>query len=262
MPALSAPFSLGDGPDACLLLHGLTGAPSEVRPVGEALARAGFHAVGPLLPGHGTRPEDLDQVTRSDLFEAARAALLGLRGARRIYLCGLSAGALLSLELAARGFAREGLPPISRLALLAPAIDFAGLTWVFTSILGRLPALSFILKKGGREVQAQAALGAQAASGDPSNPDGSYRGVPLRWGRELRLLSAEALAIAPSVRTPALILHGARDRTAAPSGARRLARVLAGPVTLRMFARSGHVLPLDVEGAEVCAAVVSFFRGS
>src|SRR5436853_6116137 len=66
----AAPFALGDGPDACLLLHGLTGAPSEVRPIGEALAKAGMRAVGPLLPGHGTTPRALHHVGRRDV-EAA-----------------------------------------------------------------------------------------------------------------------------------------------------------------------------------------------
>src|SRR3954451_19377030 len=103
-PAMAGPadpFSLGEGDVACLLLHGLTGSPAEVRPVGEALAQAGFRAVGPLLPGHGTTPEDLYLVSRADLLAAAESALLGLRGARRLFLCGLSAGALLSIELAA-----------------------------------------------------------------------------------------------------------------------------------------------------------------
>ena len=63
----SDPFALGSGPDACLLLHGLTGSPAELRPVGEALAQAGFRAVGPLLPGHGTSPEDLGKAMRVQL---------------------------------------------------------------------------------------------------------------------------------------------------------------------------------------------------
>src|ERR1700682_4947012 len=112
----SDPFALGDGPDACLLLHGLTGSPAEVRPVGEALALAGFRAVAPLLPGHGTAPEDLYTVTRFDLLRAAESALLSLRGARRVYLCGLSAGALLALHLAAKSWVREGLPDLSAIA--------------------------------------------------------------------------------------------------------------------------------------------------
>src|SRR5437016_5161881 len=103
MAGAAEPFSLGGGDLACLLLHGLTGSPAEVRPVGEALAKAGFRAVGPLLPGHGTTPQDLEVVTRADMLDAAREALLSLRGARRVYLCGLSMGALLVVYLAAKG---------------------------------------------------------------------------------------------------------------------------------------------------------------
>jgi carboxylesterase len=248
----SDPFALGDGPDVCLLLHGLTGSPAEVRPVGEALALAGFRAVAPLLPGHGTAAEDLYTVTRFDLLRAAESALLSLRGARRVYLCGLSAGALLAIHLAAKSWVREGLPDLSAIALLAPAIEFAGATWLFADVLGRLPALPFIIGKGGRDIQAGASV-----------DDGSYRAVPLRWGGELHALSREALKLAHHVRAPAIILHGALDGTVSPAGSRKLSRELASPrVELRIFPRSGHVLPLDQESAEVCRAVVQFFQGA
>src|SRR5436190_12046286 len=180
------PFALGDGPDACLLLHGLTGSPAEVRPIGEALAKAGFRAVGPLLPGHGTTPEDLYVTTRGDLVNAVTSALLSLRGARRVFLCGLSMGGLLALNLAARDWSAEGLPPFSALALLAPAIEFTGATWVFANVLGRLPALPFIVRKG-RDIRAEPDEREQV-------PD-SYGAIPLRWGAELLAISREALAL-------------------------------------------------------------------
>jgi carboxylesterase len=267
MTGPAAPFSLGDGADACLLLHGLSGAPSEVRPVGEALARAGFRAIGPLLPGHGTTPEDLETVTRGDMLDAAREALLSLRGARRVYLCGLSMGALLAVHLASKGLVRQGVAPVSALALLAPAVDMAGLTWVFTQIVGRLPALPGVIGKGARDIQQRTGV-PPPDDRVPERPpatatevvaDGSYTGIPLRWGRELRLLSEEALALAGRVRARALLLHGGRDRTASVRGSRRLARALGGPVTVRIFPESGHVLPLDVDGPAVCDAIVSFF---
>src|SRR2546428_5976498 len=119
MSSPADPFALGDGPDACLLLHGLTGSPAEVRPVGEALAAAGFRAFGPLLPGHGTRPDDLDVITRAEMIEAARNAFLSLKGSRRVYLCGLSMGALLAIHLAAKSWVRGGGPGLSALAPLA-----------------------------------------------------------------------------------------------------------------------------------------------
>lgn len=245
-------FSLGNGPDACLLLHGLTGSPAEVRPVGDALALAGFRVLAPLLPGHGTRPEDLFGVTRADLLGAAREALLSLRGAERIFLCGLSAGALLSLQLAAKSWGRHGLPAdISALALLAPAVEFTGPSWVFTHLLGRLPKVPLMVGKGGRDLSV------------PEATPSAYAGVPLEWGAELLALSRESVAMARRVRAPTLILHGARDRTVSPAGARRLSGLLSSArVEVRVLPQSGHVLPLDVESAEVCRSVVSFFQGA
>ena len=251
-----APFALGDGPDACLLLHGLTGAPSEVRPLGEALARAGLRAVGPLLPGHGTRAADLGGFGRRDLIAAATRALAELQGARRIFVAGLSAGALLALHLASVGRMR-----IDRLALLAPAIRFTGATWAFTQVVGRLPArLPFVVSKGRRDIQG-AAVPVPEGAADERNADGSYRSIPLRWGRELRLLSQDALELASAVRAPTLILHGALDATTAVAGARLLAGSLgSSEVCLQVFPRSGHVLPLDLEADAVCARIVRFFQ--
>src|SRR5207244_4088195 len=122
MSGAAAPFSLGEGEDACLLLHGLTGSPAEVRPVGEALPRA---------------------------------------------------------------------------ALLAPAVDMAGATWLFTQVVGRLPAFPGVIGKGPRDIQALAGVPPpddRVPEGGPAPrtavpDDGSYTAVPWRWGRELRLLS-------------------------------------------------------------------------
>jgi carboxylesterase len=268
MAGRADPFVLGDGPDACLLLHGLTGSPAEMRPVGEALAAAGFRAVGPLLPGHGTTPEDLDTTTRADLIQAAESAFLSLQGARRVFLCGLSVGGLLAIHLAARSWLREGLPDLSALALLAPAIEFAGATWLFANVVGRLPALPVILNKGARDLAgggSRRGSPVPSAGGEPDERekvDGSYTAIPMRWGAELRALSQEAQKLARRVRAPALMLHGALDRTIAPSGSRKLARLLASaPVDLRVLPHSGHVLPLDAESAEVCRSIVSFFQG-
>lgn len=261
MSGNAASFSLGAGPDACLLLHGLTGAPSEVLPVAQALARAGIHCLGPLLPGHGTRPEDLFGLTRDDLREAATSALRSLSGARRVYVVGLSMGALLATGLAARSRMREGIPSVERLVLCAPALEFRGLARVFTSVVGRLPGLPLLSWKPARGVPVPE-VPADVAEG-PLRADGSYVQVPLGWGRELRLLSAETLQLARRVHCPTLILHGRRDTTAAVSGAQKLAAALGSTsVELRVLPDSGHLLPLDVDGPQVCSDIVSFLKES
>jgi len=43
-PAKTAPFEMPGTRPACLLIHGFTGTPWDVRPLGEALARAGSDA--------------------------------------------------------------------------------------------------------------------------------------------------------------------------------------------------------------------------
>src|SRR2546430_11963123 len=148
MAGAAEPLSLGGGDLACLLLHGLTGSPAEVRPVGEALAKAGFRAVGPLLPGHGTTPRDLMRVGRADMLAAAADALRSLGGARRVFACGLSMGALLSVELCARVAARDGAPAITAIALLASAVRMGPPRRLFPEGVGRLPPLSLILGDG------------------------------------------------------------------------------------------------------------------
>ena len=98
-------FDLGgdERRDAVLCVHGLTGTPYEVRPIGEALATAGLRAVGPMLPGHGGECEALARVGHEDWIDAVDLAYSKLANQHeRVFVVGLSLGGLLSLWLAAR----------------------------------------------------------------------------------------------------------------------------------------------------------------
>lgn len=57
-----------------LLLHGLSDSPYGLRSWGEMLFDLGFHVVGLRLPGHGTSPSGLLDVTWQDWVEAVRLA--------------------------------------------------------------------------------------------------------------------------------------------------------------------------------------------
>ena len=82
-PAVDAgPFDLpGRGSGAALCLHGLTGTPYEVRPLAEALSRAGVRAVGPVLPGHGGDAAECRRTSHEAWVESAGARRT--RSARR-----------------------------------------------------------------------------------------------------------------------------------------------------------------------------------
>ena len=53
------PFFFPGGPTGCLLIHGFTGTPREMRWMGEYLSKKGFTVLGVRLAGHATSPEDM-----------------------------------------------------------------------------------------------------------------------------------------------------------------------------------------------------------
>ena len=53
IPGCEPVYNAG-GESACLLLHGFTSSPYEMRLLGEYLGREGYTVSIPLLPGHGT----------------------------------------------------------------------------------------------------------------------------------------------------------------------------------------------------------------
>src|SRR5262249_59907002 len=101
MVNLAAPFDFPGDRRGVLVLHGFTGTPFEVRPLGERLAKRGLTVVGPVIPGHCTTPQALGETSWRDWQAGAAAALDGLRArCDRIAVAGLSMGGLLAARLA------------------------------------------------------------------------------------------------------------------------------------------------------------------
>lgn len=137
---------------AVVLVHGLTDAPFSMRHLAELYAEAGFIAIAPRMPGHGTVPAGLTDASWPDWAAATR---LAVREARRrapslpLHLVGYSNGGALvlrhALEEAEAGSTTlpdqlilispmVGVTPFARFAGLAglPALlpAFAGAAWL------------------------------------------------------------------------------------------------------------------------------------
>lgn len=235
----------GDGP-GCLLLHGFTGTPAEMRPLGEYLAARGFAVRAPLLPGHGTRVEDLVRTTWRDWYGAVTASWdeLGTRSVTRAVV-GLSMGALLALHLACeRG--RE----VAAVAALAPAIRLrdqrSAETTLWIRRLPRLPRRFEIVPKRNKDPA--------IARRTPA-----YDEIPLRALASMIDLQRVVRAELGRIAVPALVLDGARDETIAPTAASEVEAALGSPTKRRMsFAGSGHIMTEDADAAAVLAAVEAF----
>jgi alpha-beta hydrolase superfamily lysophospholipase len=129
-----------------LLVHGLGDSPWTFHDIGEHLAAHGFLVRAVLLPGHGTRPEDLLDVKLCDWRRVVTEQTQALQNeVQEVYLGGFSVGANLVLDYA------YAHPEIDGLLLFSPAFKsdepFAWLTpWIGW-------AVPWLLKPKGRITQ-------------------------------------------------------------------------------------------------------------
>jgi carboxylesterase len=249
--AAGAPFELagedvsGEGV-GIVLVHGFTGTPFEVRPLGEHLAREGFEVRAPLLPGHGATPGALDRTTWRDwVDEVDRAVDAMQRRRRRVAVIGQSLGGLIALHLGTR---RRELAAIGSLA--APL----WLPWLAARVAastqrGILRGVRTLPKLGGSDVRDRRVRA--------ENP--CYDAIPTRaLGHLLAFMRIVDDAL-PLVAPPVLVLHGAQDHTAPVACAARIAARTRAQ-RLRILPRSYHLIASDVERDAVAAEVTRFVR--
>ena len=113
-----------------LLLHGMSDSPYSLRNLGERLHEAGAYVVGLRIPGHGTAPSGLIEVTWQDMEAAVKIAVSHLAVKAKgqpLHIVGYSNGGALAVNYALAAANESSLPQVSSLALLSPEI---GLTKV------------------------------------------------------------------------------------------------------------------------------------
>lgn len=249
-PWKTAPFELGHGDEACLLLHGFTGSPWDVRPLGEALAARGLYVKAPRLPGHGTTPEAMLEVDHRQWQQAALEALHSLQGFRSVFVAGLSMGALLGLHLAARQPER-----VRGLVLIAPAARFKGPTMALLKSLrhtGLLERVKPWVHKSGTDLSDPAAL-AEAPI---------LAAFPSARLNDLWTLQEQAVEDAPRVRCPTLVVVAEQDHVVDPEGGRWLASQLTQAPSVRVLSlqEGYHIIPRDKGGPRLAAEVGAFLE--
>ena len=86
-----------------LLIHGLTGTPTEMKQFGKVIARQGFTVACPELAGHCATIEALSATKWKDWYHSIEVAFDALKEeCEHVFVAGLSMGALIALLLAAK----------------------------------------------------------------------------------------------------------------------------------------------------------------
>lgn len=234
---------VGEGPHGALVVHGFTGNPGSMRGVAEALAAAGFHVEMPLLPGHGTRVEDMLPTRWADWVGGAEAAYQSLAArVDKVVVVGLSMGGALTLRLGADH------PEIAGLVCVNPATRPQPQE-VLDMVQGMID--------GGTDTMP--AIGSDIA--DPDVKESAYEATPLAPLLSLMVDGLAPLAGRyPSMRQPLLLLNSPQDHVVEPAQAEFLASNYGGPVERISLERSYHVATQDYDRQLIFDATVEFAR--
>ncbi len=223
-----------------LLLHGFTATTVEVRSLAESLHQHGLAVCAPLLPGHGTVPEDMHAVSWQDWTRTVEQAYLELAERfPRVIIGGESLGGLLTLYLG------QKYSNLSGIVLYAPALKLKGI-WQARFLA---PFIKTIPK-----------------SHSGSDPDGhlpwqGYTVASLPALNQLRKLQNLVQKNLSAVCQPTLIFHGRLDLRIDPKCAEIIYEQVSSPKKeLVILERSGHTILLDIERDFVYRKTLEFIQ--
>jgi carboxylesterase len=236
------PFRFDGGSVGALLVHGFTGSPYSMRPWGEHLAAAGLTVLGPRLPGHGTRWQEMNLTRWQDWYGEVERGFDLLRGTcEQVFVMGLSMGGTLSLRLAEE-----------------KGDDLAGVVTVNASLLTEnkgarlLPLLS-------KFVPSIKAIGDDIKK--PGMTEKAYDRTPLRAAASMAHLWRVVQADLAKITQPLLVFRSAEDHVVEPaSGALLMASVSSAEVREIVLADSYHVATLDHDAPLIFAESLAFVR--
>ncbi|MFE2735030.1 alpha/beta hydrolase [Streptomyces sp. NPDC059349] len=235
MPVIpgAEPYRHEGGEVGVLLCHGFTGSPQSLRPWAEYLAERGLTVSLPLLPGHGTRWEDMQVTGWQDWYaEVDRALRELLDRCSQVFVFGLSMGAALALRLAAK----HG-DDVAGLVLVNPGNKVHGLAARALPVARHLvPSTkgiaSDIAKEGSSEI--------------------GYDRVPLHAAHSLRNFFRIVDRELPQVTQPLVVLHSTQDHVVPPvDSARVLSRISSTDVEEILLEQSYHVATLDHDAGRI-----------
>lgn len=236
------PYERDGGPVGFLLAHGFTGTPQSLRPWAERLADDGLTVSLPLLPGHGTRWEDMQLTTWQDWYAGIERAFDLLRDrCEHVFVGGLSMGGTLALRLA-----EQRGEQVAGLVLVNPSVHADDLR------LKALPVLKHL-------VRSRPGIGSDIRKEGPVEL--AYPRIPLKALHSLTRLWPLVQADLPQVTQPVLLFRSPEDHVVAPANSEAvLARISSTDVTAEQLPDSYHVATLDNDAERIFTRSLEFVR--
>ena len=229
------------GKTGALLIHGFTATTAEVRLLGEYLHARGYTVSAPLLPGHGTSPDEMNRCKWQDWTRAVDDAYAQLAPqCERVFICGESMGAILALYCASEH------PEAAGIVCYAPALLMPASRAIQVRLLA--PFVPYAKKP----VRA------------PNVTDPRWKGYsvnPLRAVVQLNKLQQETRRRLSRIHQPVLIVQGRLDQTIDPRGGPViLAKISSMTKEMHWLEKSTHCIILDQEWEQAAELAHKFME--
>jgi carboxylesterase len=246
----SKPIFLPGTEAGVLLLHGFTGTPDCMDYLAKELNRAKFTVSVPLLAGHGTHYQHLEQTQWQDWYQSAEEACLQLHSyCRSVMVAGLSMGGLLAAHLAHHHPHR-----VKALGLMATPLFLDG--FLIRSVF---PAVWHTPLKHVYKYQTKYI----ASINDPQarRRYQTYEKIPVSSLASMLEFQKVVRQELKHLKQPLVIIHSLHDETVPYGNLDYIKAIVASEdvktVTLK---KSNHIITVDYEKAAVAKALIRFFK--
>jgi carboxylesterase len=230
-----------NGDIGILAIHGFTGSPASMRPLGEDLAERGFAVELPLLPGHGHHDwKHLLKVTWQDMAKETVAAFERLRSrTTHQFIVGLSNGGLIAMRLA-----QTRADDLSGIVVINP---FLATKDPRTKIL---PLLKMVVPSFPGVVNDIA---------KPGQDELGYERLPLRALASTMEMQRHVRAGLPSLTVPTLLFTSRQDHVIGTYSSEVIEQQIGSPDFEHVWLeRSYHVATLDYDYPEILEGTAAF----
>ena len=230
-----------------VLIHGFTGSPSEMFDLGKFLNENNFQVEIPILPGHGTKPEDLNQIKKEDWIKAVNQSVERMFSVcDEISLIGLSLGAMLAIIVASQTKKIKSLICIS-----SPYWIHNRWKHSLLSFLDKTSLWKFIpLKKINKNYHA-------IQYGENRF---SYDIYPFQGIRSLVQTIDEAKTVLFQIQQPVFFIHSQSDSISSFKNLNGFLKKLPKQPTILPLKNFNHVITCDPKRAEIFPDILNFLN--
>jgi carboxylesterase len=234
------------GDRAALLIHGLTGSPSEMRFPSIVLNEAGYHVRAPLLPGHGTSIKDLNRTSWHDWYGEAERSFFELKkDFRKVFVAGLSMGSMMTLNLLI-----NHNDDIAAAGVMAPPFSF--IDWKANVLLPIITPLGIPRLMGDIPEDTEDVTGERTHV--------CYGRTSVSAGASLVMLGRQVKRRLDRITAPVLVMMSEKDSIVDSKSARMVYdRISSENKKLVMLEKSLHTITVDAEKEKVADELVEFF---